>query len=148
MTRFQAAINVRRVGSDCRQVCDLRMVGSEVTNRIGCGGIAGKREGLTAAAAEIDLATRATGAWLLHPGGTAKSVESRRVRPNIGKRSLAHVPEFEAGNRLGGMTGQHLARRRDIERAPAPAADARLRIAGVVVGHDRVDDDAAVVAGA
>src|SRR5262245_47601772 len=119
-----------------------------MAHRVRCSGIADEREGLAATAAEIDLATRATGAWLLHPGGTAKSVESRRVRPNIGERAIAHVPEFEAGNRLGGMTGQHLARRRDIERAPAPAADARLRIAGVVVGHDRVDDDAAVVAGA
>ena len=59
---------------------------------------------------------------------------------------LAHVPEFKAGNRLGRVAGQHLARRRHVERAPAPAADAGLGIAGIVVRHHRVDDDAPVVA--
>ena len=108
-------------------------------------GVAGEREGLAAAAAEIELATRAARARLLHPRGAAERIEGRRVRPDIGERMLAHVPEFKAGNRLGRVAGQHLARRRHVERAPAPAADARLGIAGIVVRHHRVDDDAAVV---
>src|SRR5207244_4177048 len=98
-----------------------------------------------AAAAEIKLAPRAARARLLHPCAAAERVEGRRVRPDIGERTLAHVPEFKAGNRLGGVAGQHLARRRHVERAPTPAADAGLWIAGIVVGHHGVDDDAAVV---
>src|SRR5262249_49138487 len=32
---------------------------------------------------------------LLHPCGAAEGVEGRRVCPDIGERSLAHVPEFK-----------------------------------------------------
>ena len=122
------------------------MVGSEVAHRVGRGRVAGEREGLAAAAAEIQLAARAARARLLHPGGAAEGIEGRRVRPDVGERMLAHVPEFEPGNRFRGVAGQHLAGGRDVERAPAPAADARLRIARVIVRHHRVDDDAAVMA--
>src|SRR6476619_4433364 len=124
------------------------MVGSEVTHRIGCGGVAGKREGLAAAAAEIQLATRAACAWLLHPCGATEGVEGRRVRPDIGERMVSHVPELKSGNRLGGVAGQHLACRRHVERAPAPTADAWLWIAGIVVRNHRIDHDAAVVTSA
>src|SRR5229473_3414408 len=109
------------------------MVGREVTDRVGRGGVAGQREGLAAATAEIQLAARTARARLLHPGGAAEGVERRGARPDVGERAVAHVPEFEAGDRLGGMAGQHLARRRHVERAAAPTADARLWIAGVVV---------------
>src|SRR5262249_45259763 len=97
------------------------MVGSEGTHWIGCGGGAGERAGLAAGAAEIELAPRAAGARLLHPCAATEGVEGWRVRPDIGERTLAHVPEFKAGNRLGGVAGQHLARRRHVERAPTPA---------------------------
>src|SRR5260370_445054 len=129
-----------------REFCSAGMGGSKMAPRIGRGGVAGERKGLAAAAAEIELSTRAARARLLHPRRAAEGIEGRRVRPDIGERMLAHVPEFKAGNRLGRMAGQHLARWRHVERAPAPAADAGLGIAGIVVRHHRVDDDAAVVA--
>src|SRR4029453_5741451 len=144
MTRSHAPIDVRRIGADCREFRDSRMIGSEVTNRVSCGGVSGKGEGLAAATAEIEVATRTTRARLLHPCGTAESIEGRRIRPDIGERAVTHVPEFKAGDRLSRGAGQHLPRRRHVERAAAPATDARLWIAGVVVGHDRIDDDAAV----
>src|SRR5437899_2199476 len=117
-----------------------------MTDRIGRCGIAHERKGLTAAAAEILLPPRAAHAWLLHPAGAAKGVEGWRVLPDVGERSLAHRPEFEARNALRGMTRQHLAGGRDVERATAPAADARLGITCKIVRHDGVDDDAPVIA--
>src|SRR5262249_23126401 len=140
-----APIDVRRVRPDDREFGDKRVMGSEVAHRVRCGGIAGEREGLAATAAEIELAARAACARLLHPRGAAEGIEGRVIPPVIGERSLAHVPEFEAGYRLGGMTGQHFARRSPVEQTAAPTADARLWIAGVIVRHHRVDDDAAVV---
>src|SRR2546428_6740113 len=109
------------------------MVGSEVAHRVGGGGVAGEREGLAAASAEIQLAPRAARARLLHPCAAPEGVEGRRVRPDIRERTLAHVPEFKAGNRLGAVAGQHLARRRHVEPSPTPAADAGLWIAGMYV---------------
>src|SRR5262249_23733363 len=106
MMRSQTPIDVRRVGPDRRKLHDLCMVGGKVTHRIGGASITGEREGLAATAAEVELPTRAAGARLLHPCGAAEGIEGRGVRPDIGERSLAHVPEFEAGYRLGGMTGQ------------------------------------------
>jgi hypothetical protein len=53
MTRCHAPIDVRRGGLDCRKLLDLRMVGRKMAHRVGCGGIAGERKGLTAAAAKI-----------------------------------------------------------------------------------------------
>jgi hypothetical protein len=47
------AVDVRSVGPDGRELGDLRVVGSEVAYRVGGGGVASKREGLAAAAAEI-----------------------------------------------------------------------------------------------
>ena len=47
---------------------------------------------------------------------------------------------------LGGMAGQHAARRRDVHDAAAPAAHAGLGELGVVVRHDEVDDDDALQA--
>ncbi len=40
---------------------------------------------------------------------------------------------------LGGVTGQHLARRRDVEELPAPAAHAFLRPQRVIIRHHKVD---------
>src|SRR5258706_15541260 len=112
MTRSHAPIDVRRLGPDRREFRDPSMIRSEVTNRVGCGGVTGKGEGLAAATAEIELATRTARARLLHPRRAAESIEGRRVRPDIRERMLAHVPKFKAGNRLGGVAGQHLAPRR------------------------------------
>jgi hypothetical protein len=64
------------------------VVRSKVAHRVGGGSIAGERECLTAAAAEIELAARAGCARLLHPGGAAEGVEGGGVRPEIGERSL------------------------------------------------------------
>jgi hypothetical protein len=52
-----AAVDVWSVGSNRRELLDPRVVGSEVAHRVGCTDIAGEREGLAAAAAEIQLAT-------------------------------------------------------------------------------------------
>src|SRR5262249_10340890 len=81
-----------------REPADLRSIGGEMADRIGCRGIAQEGEGLTTAAAEILLPPRAARAWLLHPARAAKRIEGRRLLPDIGERSLAHRPEFEAGN--------------------------------------------------
>ena len=134
MTRSQAPINVRRVGPDRRELYDPRVVGGEVAHRIGGARIAGKREGLAATAAEVELPTRAAHARLLHPCTAAEGIESRGVRPDVGERMLADVPELQARERLRGMTGQHFARRRHVEGATAPAADARPGKAGIESG--------------
>src|SRR5262249_26768803 len=145
MMRSQTPIDVRRVGPDRRKLHDLCMVGGKVTHRIGGASITGEREGLAATAAEVELPTRTAGARLLHPCGAAEGIESRGVGPDVGERMFAYVPELQARERLRGMTGQHFPRRRHVERASAPAADARLWKAGVVVRDDGVDDDAADV---
>ena len=41
MTASHAAVDIGSVGPHCREFGDLGMVGSEVTHRIGCGGVAG-----------------------------------------------------------------------------------------------------------
>ena len=72
-----AAVDVWSVGSNRRELLDPRVVGSEVAHRVGCADIAGEREGLAAAAAEILLRPRAGAARLLHPVGAAKRHEGR-----------------------------------------------------------------------
>src|SRR6266511_4954469 len=138
MTRSHAPIDVRRVGPDCREFRDPRMIASEVTHRVGCAGVTGEREGLAAAAAKIQLATRAACARLLHPCAAAESIEGRGICPDVGERMLAHVPEFKAGNLLGAVTSQHYALALHVELPTSPAPDARLWVAGVIVGHHGV----------
>ena len=128
-----------------RQRGDILVAWREMADRVGRAGVTGERERLAAAAAEIDLAPRTACARLLHPGGSAEGIEGRRIRPDVGQRVLAHRLEFKTGNRLGSVAGQHLARRRHVQRAPPPTADAWLRKPRVIVGHDRVDDDLAVM---
>src|SRR5271165_3743680 len=72
---------------------------------IGRRGVAGERQRLTAAAAPVDLAPVARAAGLLHPVRAAKGVEGGARAPDVAKRSVADVPEFEAWNRLGRMAG-------------------------------------------
>ena len=138
-------VRARIAAPNRRKSGELAMIGREVAHGIGCASVTGEREGLATAAAEIQLATRAASAWLLHPCGAAKGVEGRGVRPDVGERMLAHVPECKAGDRLGGVTRQHLPGRRHIKRAAAPTADARLRVAGIVIRNHRIDDDAAML---
>ena len=104
-------VNVRYVVLQSRERGDLFVAGREMADRVGCARVAGQRERLATAAAEIDVAPRAASARLLHPRRAAEGVEGRRIRPNIGERVVAHRPEFKAGNGLGGVAGQHLARR-------------------------------------
>src|SRR5438067_9678675 len=100
MPRSRTPIDVRRVGPNRRKLGELAMIGREVAHGIGCASVTGEREGLAAAAAEIQFATRAASAWLLHPCRAAKGIEGRRVRPDVGERLLAHVPECKAGDRF------------------------------------------------
>src|ERR1700687_4897829 len=54
--------------------------------RIGIAGIAGQREGLAAAAAEIDLLELTALAWFGHPAGAAIAVEGLGILPDPGNR--------------------------------------------------------------
>ena len=117
-----------------------------MAHRVGGARIAGEREGLAAAAAEVLKTSRAARARLLHPIGAAEGAERRRVFPDVGQRTLAHRPELEARKAFRRMAGQHLADGRHVERAPAPAADARLWKPRMIIRHHRVDDDATLVA--
>src|SRR3954452_461686 len=115
------------------------------TGRIGVGGVTGQRKGLAAAAAEIDLAEFATLARLLHPAGAAIAVEGLRVLPDPGDRMVgAHRFEVEPGDALGGVAGQHLAGRRNVEELPAPAAHALLRPQRVIVRYHVIDRERAL----
>ncbi len=117
----------------------------QMTHRIGGAGIAGQCKGLAAAAAEIDFASRAAQAGLLHPVGAAKGFEGRRVCPDISKCVFANRPEFQTGDRFGGMARQHFAARCHIERTPPPAAHTRFGQPGMVIWHHSIDDDLAVM---
>src|SRR5262245_56703857 len=63
----------------------------ELAGGVGGGGIAGKLEGLTAAAAEIARALGTAAARLGHPGFAAEGVHARRVGPALRQRALLHV---------------------------------------------------------
>src|SRR5579859_3474896 len=67
---------------------DHLMQRRERAGRIGIGSVAGERERLAAAAAEIDLAELAGFARLLHPGRAAIAIEGVRVLPDPGDRMI------------------------------------------------------------
>src|SRR5262249_22309741 len=115
-------------------------MGGKMANRVSDAGVAGQRKGLAAASAEILVASRTGPAWLLHPLRAAKRIEGRRSCPDVAERMIAHRPEFESGDAFRRMARQNPAGRRDIERAAAPAADARLRVARIIVRNHRIDD--------
>src|ERR1700737_4941845 len=71
---------------------DLLMHRRQRAGRIGIAGIAGQREGLAAAAAEIDLLELAALARLGHPPGAAIAVEGFRVLPDPGDRMILLHP--------------------------------------------------------
>src|SRR5437588_11182928 len=99
------------------------MMGRELTHRIGRARIARECEGLATATAEIDLAPLAASARLGQEVGPAERIEGRRRGPDIDERMLAHRPELEPGYAFRRVAGQHPPGGRDIEGAPAPAAD-------------------------
>src|SRR5215831_11650959 len=143
-----ASVSVRDILADCGEFRHERMIGRQVAYRVGGPGIAGEQEGLAPAAAEVLLAPGAASARLAHPVGSAKSAKGRRVAPDIRQRMIPDGPKFEAGDRLRCMAWQYAAPRRDVERAPAPAAHAWLGVARVIIGDDRIDHDPAVMPGA
>src|ERR1700733_14267355 len=119
---------------------NLLMQRRQRAGRGGIAGIAGQREGLAAAAAEIDFPELAALARLRHPAGTAITVEGLGVLPDPGDRMIRpHRFEFEPGNGFGGVAGQDLAGRRNVEELPAPAAHAFFRPQRVIVRHHIVD---------
>src|SRR5919206_5160760 len=143
--RLEPPIHVRRLAlllGECRH--DV-MLGRELTYGVRGARIARERERLTTAAAEILPPPWTARARLLHPIGAAEGLKRRRVLPDILDRMLAHRPEFETRNGFCRMAWQHLAGRRHVERAPAPAADARFGKARIIIRDDRVDDDRALV---
>jgi hypothetical protein len=56
---------------------DEPVVGGEVADRIGAGGVTCQLECLAATSAKIDLATIAASAWIGHPACPAKALEER-----------------------------------------------------------------------
>src|SRR3954470_20527263 len=90
---------------------DFFMHRRQRAGRVGIAGIAGQREGLAAAAAEIDFLEFAALARLGHPAGAAIAVEGFGILPDPGDRMIrAHGFEFESGDALRRVAGQHLAR--------------------------------------
>src|SRR5882757_8659648 len=78
-----APVDVGRVLLHRRKLGDTGMVRRQMAHRIGRPGVAGQQEGLTTAAAEIDLTALAAGAGLRQKVGAAECIEGRRVRPDI-----------------------------------------------------------------
>src|SRR5208282_181955 len=113
-------IGVGRVFLHRRKRDDVIVARREMADRVGRAGVAGERESLAAAAAEVDVAPRAASARLLHPGGAAEGIKGRRIFPDIVERMLPYRPEFETGYGLRCVARQHLARGRHVERAPPP----------------------------
>src|SRR4051812_9484818 len=75
---------------------DLLMHRRQRAGRVGIAGIAGQRERLATAAAEIDFPELATLAGLGHPAGAAITVERLGVLPDPGDRMIGpHRFEFE-----------------------------------------------------
>src|SRR6201988_4113959 len=119
---------------------DIFVQRRERAGRVGVAGIARQRKGLAAAAAEIDLAEFARLARLRHPAGAAIAVEGFGILPDPGDGMIGtNRFEFETGDALCRVARQNLARWRDVEELPAPAAHALLRPQRVVIRHDIVD---------
>src|SRR6202790_773569 len=99
-------------GLELRLFENLLMHRRQRAGRIGIAGIAGQREGLAAAAAEIHFPELAALARLRHPAGAAIAVEGFGILPDPGDRMIGpHRFEFEPGNGFGGVAGQDLAGR-------------------------------------
>jgi hypothetical protein len=72
---------------------DRAVPGRQRAGRIGRGGVAGERERLAAAAAEVDAALVAGPAGRRHPVLAAERAQRRRIAPDVGKRTLSHAFE-------------------------------------------------------
>ncbi len=96
-------------------------LGRSRTDRVPRTGIAGQRQRVTAAAAEIKGGAR-NGTGLDHPARATEGLECRRRRPALGERRLADEDEAQAGNSSCRMAGQDPAVRRHRQpgRAPRP----------------------------
>src|SRR5262249_18370863 len=132
------------VGGICalpRQLRDKAVIRRQVANRIGRPSISRKHEGLAAAPAEVVITPGTGSARLPHPVCPAEFQKCRRAMPDAFKRVLAHIPEFEAGDNLGGMTRKHPTRGGYIERASAPPADTGLGKTRVIIGNHRINND-------
>src|SRR6516162_6850632 len=95
--------------------------------------IAGQREGLAAATAPVDLAPLARAAGLGHPRRAAEPREGRRVVPDFREAGFADGRKAQSRKGLRRMARQHLARRGDVQKTPAPAAHASLRAMRMIV---------------
>src|SRR5207302_9812655 len=94
------AVRIGTVLLHRRQLHDFAMVRREMAHRIGRARVAGERERLAAATAEVDLAPLAGAAELGKEVGAAERVEGGRRDPDVGERMLLHGPELEARNAL------------------------------------------------
>jgi hypothetical protein len=98
---------------------DAGVVGRVHADGVGGRCISRQRKSLAAAAAPVALLAIARPAGLKHPVCPTIGHEGWRRRPDIGKRSLPHRPEFQTGNRLGRVAGQDAARRGDVHEPPS-----------------------------
>src|SRR5262252_8806001 len=94
--RHMGPIDVGRVGVDRQEFAHQGVVRGEMAHWVGCARIAGEREGLATATAEIDVAAFAAAAWLPHPVGAPKGAEGGRGLPDFRERMIADRPEIEA----------------------------------------------------
>src|SRR5215470_7356694 len=114
------AVDVGGIAARSGKFGEETMMRREMADRIGGTCVTKECKCLTPAAAEILEPPRAARARLLHPVRAPKGVKRRRVTPDIRDRMLTHRPEFEPGDTLGGVAGQHRAGRGHVERASAP----------------------------
>ena len=67
------------------------------------------------------------------------------VQPDFFQRLVLHVIKDQTWNGLSRMTGQNLAIGRNINHPSPASAHAGLRKPRIIVGHDRIDHDDAVI---
>src|SRR3954464_12542773 len=100
--RNQYAARPRRVVGRRHRRRDQTVVGGEVADGVGAGGVAGQREGLTTTSAEVDFPTVATADRGRHPLLAAESLEQWRLGPDPLQAVLAHAGarQVEAADQL------------------------------------------------
>ena len=76
-------------------------------NRIGRGGIADKRHGLTSAPAKVDVLALTAFAELRHPTVATKGVEGAAIVPNLAERACPDVIKGEVLNGFRGVAGSN-----------------------------------------
>ena len=93
---------------------------------IGGARLARNQEGLAATAAEVLLAALATFARLPHPARAAKRRKRRRHAPDIAKRVLSYIPEFE----VRGFSATNSSQISECHRYYRPPSGIRLQCFG------------------